>query len=159
MKIQIDGPDILSSTAPVFTEMSDFQLLDSYEPGKNGHFCPAGRTSWRVFEDLLVMAKSLADHPDLHRADWIHTGQNGAEDSDHFVSFGPAYMSILQIYHLFRDNSWWAITAKRMACMAECGICRKSTPQIVHAVTATPQPPKPYHAGPLQSPRKPNFSG
>ena len=148
MKIQIDGPNILSSTAPVFYGDDPTFTLDSYEPGKNGTLLSPQGGLRASLEDLLVMAKSLADHPDLHRADWIHTDQNGAEDSDHFVSFGPG----LYVYppDLSPIPGQLIVGHHGEAYGMYGGMWHlpQINAQIVHAVTATPQPPKPYHAGP-----------
>lgn len=148
MKIQTDGPDMLEGTNPVFYgDNADFDI-ETYEPGKNGTLLSPQGGLRASLDDLLVLAKALGDNPDLHEADWIYDGQNGAVEGDHFVSFGrglyvyPAELSPIpgqlmvghhgSAYGLY--GGMWHLP--------------QMNAQIVHVVTATPEPPKPYHAGP-----------
>lgn len=148
MTIQIDGPKTLSASGPLLYGDDPTFNFDDYVPGTNGTLLSPQGGLRASLNDLLVLAKALGDDPDLHTESWRYDGTNGADDSGHFVSFGPG----LYVY----PPELSPIPGQRMvghhgeAYGLYGGMWHlpQINAQIVHVVTATPQPPKPYFAGP-----------
>lgn len=148
MTVQTDGPEMLGGTAPIFYgDNPDFDI-ETYEAGRNGTLLSPQGGLRASLNDLLVLAKALGEDPDLQRVDWLYDGQNGAGEDGHFVSFGPG----LYVYppELSPIPGQLMIGHHGSAYGLFGGIWHlpQINAQIVHAVTATPEPPAPYHSGP-----------
>lgn len=148
MKIQTDGPEMLSASRPVFYgDNPDFDI-ESYEPGRNGTLLSPQGGLRASLNDLLVLAKSLGEHPELHRADWLFDGGNGNDEEGHFVSFGPGHYVYPPELSPIPGQLMVGHSGSAYGMFGGMWHLPQINAQIVHAVTATPEPPEPYHPGP-----------
>ncbi len=148
MTIQTDGPKTLNDSGPVlYGDDPDF-TLSGYKPGTNGTLLSPQGGLRASLEDLLVIAESLANHPELHQADWIYDGHNGAADNGHFVSFGPGLYVYPPDLSPIPGQLMVGHHGEAYGMYGGMWHLPQIDAQIVHAVTATPQPPRPQHVGP-----------
>lgn len=144
MRIQVDGPEALKGSGPLLNGKSENFVFDEYMVGKNGTLLSPQGGLRASLADLLAIAKAIGNVPELHKVSWHFDGHNGDDGDGHFPSFGQglyvyppelspipgqlmvghhgeAYGLYGGLWHLPQINS-----------------------QIVHVVTATPDPPMPY---------------
>ncbi|MEP3890952.1 MAG: serine hydrolase domain-containing protein [Hellea sp.] len=144
MRIQTDGPKALASTGPVlYGDDPDF-VFDAYTPGTNGTLLSPQGGLRASLSDLLIIAKAIGDAPDLHKATWRYDGQNGAGGDGHFVSFGPGLYVYPPDLSPIPGQLMVGHHGEAYGLYGGLWHLPQINAQIVHAVTATPSPPKPY---------------
>ena len=148
MTVQTDGPGALTDSKPVLYGDDEAFVFEDYEPGRNGTLLSPQGGLRASLEDILLIAKKLADYPELHSANWIYDGQNGADGDGHFVSFGPGLYVYPQELSPIPGQLMVGHHGEAYGMYGGLWHLPQINAQIVHAVTGTPQPPKAYHAGP-----------
>lgn len=146
--IQTDSPGALSDNGPVLYGNDKLFVFDDYTPGRNGTLLSPQGGLRASLNDLLAIAGALGDDPDLHRADWIYDGTNGADGGGHFVSFGPGLYLYPPELSPIPGQMMVGHHGEAYGMYGGLWHLPQINAQIVHAVTATPEPPEPYHAGP-----------
>ena len=154
MKIQTDGPeDLLGSGPTLYGDDPNF-VFETYKPGTNGTLLSPQGGLRASLNDLLVIAKAVGDDPELHEIIWRHDGKNGAggdghaEGDGHFVSFGPGLYVYPPELSPIPGQLMVGHHGEAYGLYGGFWHLPQINAQIVHVVTATPQPPKPYFEGP-----------
>ena len=148
MAIQTDSPDMLGGNKPIFYgDNPDFDI-ETYTPGMNGTLLSPQGGLRASLDDLLVLANAIGGYPELHQADWLYDGQNGAADDGHFVSFGPGLYVYPPELSPIPGQLMVGHHGSAYGMFGGMWHLPQMNAQIVHAVTASPEPPLPYHSGP-----------
>lgn len=144
MRIQADGPEALRGSGPLLNGNSENFVFDDYIPGKNGTLLSPQGGLRASLADLLAIAKAIGNSPELHEVSWRFDGQNGDDGDGHFPSFGPG----LYVYppELSPIPGQLMVGHHGEAYGLYGGLWHlpQINTQIVHVVTATPEPALPY---------------
>ncbi|WP_371398165.1 serine hydrolase domain-containing protein [Fretibacter rubidus] len=148
MTIQVDGPETFTGSGPTLYGNDPNFILEDYVPGKNGTLLSPQGGLRASLNDLVKLAQKLANYPQLHSADWIYDGSNGAGDGGHFVSFGAGLYVYPPELSPIKGQLMVGHHGEAYGMYGGMWHLPQINAQIVHAVTATPEPARPYFEGP-----------
>lgn len=144
MRIQLDGADALGGSGPLLNGNSDNFVFDDYMPGRNGTLLSPQGGLRASLTDLIAIAKAIGASPELHDVSWRFDGGNGDDGDGHFPSFGHGLYVYPPELSPIRGQLMIGHHGEAYGLYGGLWHLPQINSQIVHVVTATPEPPMPY---------------